>query len=345
MTEPEPSSVVIEHNRRLITRDDVTDWTEDFFTRPETIAQCVEIASKYVKDFPHLVYIDSSAGKNEFATELCAANSNVGYLSFDIKLYPERVGNVTQKDWLTVEASELPDSTSTTSIAIGFNPPFGRRNDMLNAFMVKACSFQPKFLFLLCPGRYELPKQDRPWYDQVEKLDLLPFAFYRSSLGLNASKYHMANQFHICKFVVLQRRETPKEITRAPVATHPAVEIYKLATLDDANQVPDAENVILVRTTGHLSGHSYFFPQADGTFDEYRLNEHKGNWENWAARGYAPSVYTCLHFTDSNHPSREWIRTRFIEEWRRKCPLSFVPNQSSFSINRTEFCEMLRNFL
>lgn len=332
-----------EHNRRIITRDKVPDMTEDFFTRPDTIQQCAEMAQKYVTKFPSLLYVDFSAGKNEFAVTLCEMIPTVSYKSFDIKLYKGRKGEVNKKDWLEVERKDLISSSDNRPIVIGLNPPFGRKSSVLDKFMKKACSFEPKLLFLICPYRYNLPKECAPWYDVLEKIDLPPSVFYRSSIGLDASEYDVANQFHQCKFVILGRREKPQVVPKA-LTKHPLVNIYGLSTLDDPNNIKDAENVIIVRKNGHLSGHSYFFPLQGGSFDEYRLNEFKGSWKSWTSCGYATSTYTCLHFK-APHPSREIIRQKLIEEYKVKQPLSFVPNQCCFSINKAEFCEMLNNIL
>ena len=322
---------------RKTARDLVTDWKEDFFTKPEIVEMCAEIAKKYVDDYPGLVYIDSSAGKNEFAVCLCE-DTDVEYMSFDIYKYPETEGEVTKQNWLTVKPEQLPKDD--VPIAIGFNPPFGRKSKLLNEFMVKACSFHPELIFLLCPSKYKLPKEERVWYDELENVELPPFSFYKSSQGSDSSIWQ--NPHIASKFLVLHRRDEPKELDITQTK-HPKVTMMKVSKLPNPDKLESPNDTLIVRVTGNLAGHSFFVSGRNG-LDEYREEKYLGNWKNWSATGYSGTTYDCLIF-ERPHPPIKQLQKSFLNQWRKMMPSSFVPNTSSFSITRGQMCEMFDKIL
>src|SRR5437764_4921996 len=94
---------------------------DDFFTKSEVIEQCADLVTPYINNFlkthkkSNLIYIDFSAGRNEFAQLL-----HLPYIAIDLYEYPESVGEIIYQDWLKTRLKQfkLP---SNTEIIIGLN--------------------------------------------------------------------------------------------------------------------------------------------------------------------------------------------------------------------------------
>jgi hypothetical protein len=321
------------HHREL-----VTDWKEDYFTKPEVVAQCADLTIPYIdKLFDNdaatdLVYMDCSAGKNQFAQLL-----DLPYIAVDLHQYPDAEGEVIKQDWLTTCRHQFK-LAPTTEIALGFNPPFGKRYHLLNAFLKHAYQeFEPKFFFLICPEKYKLPKEVQIWYDQRETCILPHFAFYRPS---NGELFDFP-----CDFRVYERRETANQNTRpAPVLTHPLVSVCKVDALEDPDNLPYPNDTVFIRRWGRNAGRSSFEPHEDGSISEYRDCDYLDTYDSWSDRGLSGKMFHCLVFTEPI--DRDWFREQFLEEWKKECPRMFIAGNSfNFDLSKGTLCKILHKIL
>jgi predicted RNA methylase len=142
------------------------DLLDQYYTKRNVIDSCVSIINKYC-DLSGLTLIDTSCGNNYFAFKL-----NIPHYSYDICL-PETVFQsnktikITNGNFL---GCQLPNGIGNT--IMGFNPPYGLRNQMTKQFLTKIFKYKPKYIALILlkpinnnwviPGYNVLYKQDLP---------------------------------------------------------------------------------------------------------------------------------------------------------------------------------------
>ena len=115
---------------------------DQYYTNPDIIETCVEIIHQHI-DQRNLWLLDTSCGNNYFAHEM-----GLPHISIDIEpnncFVSKKTKQIITGDFLTHDI-ELPDK----EFIVGFNPPFGLRNQLAKQFLRKMFHLKPKYLALI----------------------------------------------------------------------------------------------------------------------------------------------------------------------------------------------------
>lgn len=324
-------------------RELITDWKEDFFTQPEIIETCADIANAYIDNYidkdnnnnkkkSNLIYIDCSAGKNQFAPLL-----KIPYFAIDLHKYPESQGDIIYQDWLTVKRNQF-DLPKNTEIVLGLNPPFGKRYHLLNAFMDHAFQeFEPLFIFLICPEKYTLSKNINQWYDLKYQAILPHFSFYRPD---NNTDFDFP-----CDFRIYEKRKSPTaNIKREKIQNHPLVTICKVADLYNPDYVEFTSKTLFIRRWGRAAGRNIFECNKDGSVLEFKDMKYLNTFPSWSDRNLSGNMFYCLIF--HKKIDRKWFRQQFLQEWQKECPRMFIPgNDFNFDLSKKTLLKIIHKIL
>lgn len=318
-------------------RELITDWKEDFFTQPEIIETCADIANEYIDNYLSnnkldLIYVDCSAGKNQFAPLL-----DIPYIAIDLHKYPQSQGSIIYQDWLTVTKNQF-NLPKNTKIALGLNPPFGKRYHLLNAFMDHAFQqFEPQFIFLICPEKYTLSKNINQWYDLKYQIILPHFSFYRPN---NNTNFDFPSDFRI-----YEKRKSPIiNIKTEKVPNHPLVTTCKVCDLDDPDNVQFPTKTLFIRRWGRSAGRNTFECNKDGSVSEFKDMKYLNTFPSWSNRNLSGKMFYCLIF--HKKINREWFRSRFLQEWQKECPRMFIPgNDFNFDLSKNTLLKIIHKIL
>lgn len=321
-------------------RENITDWKEDFFTKPDVIEQCADLAIPYIEKFlkqsnSDLIYMDCSAGKNQFAQLL-----NIPYIAVDLHKYPESEGKVIYQDWLTTTRKQFDLHHNDAEIVLGLNPPFGKRYHLLNAFMNHAHEeFQPRFIFLICPEKYKLPQPVNKWY-ALKHQEMLPnFAFYRPA---NDDDFDFP-----CDFQVYERRKEATLVEASnkvlKVLNHPGVTICKVHDIDP-DHLLHPERTLFVRRWGRTAGRTVFECNRDGTVSEFKDLKLVDTFPSWLDRGLSGKMFFCVLFQE--RIDRKQFRKALLQAWQEECPRMFIEgNDAKFTVSKGFLSKVVHDFL
>jgi hypothetical protein len=149
---------------------------DQYYTKTSIIHRCVDIIHQSI-DLDNYIYVDSSCGNNYFAHCL-----GIPHYSIDLQL-PKHVfinkttNLVLQQDFLSWKGKQI---SGGSKLIMGFNPPYGERNNLTKQFIHKMTLFSPDYLALILLK----PSSRNTWkiggYTPMHVLDLPANSFYVS---------------------------------------------------------------------------------------------------------------------------------------------------------------------
>lgn len=166
-------------------RSENRDTNKDqFYTKLDIIIRCIESSKNYVDQNIVKSCLDFSAGNNDFNRSMKIHYKFISSF-YSVDIAPQRK-EVTRKDFFRVSPFHVD--------LIGFNPPFGFKNNLVKRFLFHAAKFTPFYFMLIlpCTNVYVYP----PFYEEIYCTLLEKDAFYNPS----SSNFSIAN----CKFVILK---------------------------------------------------------------------------------------------------------------------------------------------
>jgi len=159
------------------------------------------VASRLQRELlPGDTFIDFACGQNSFGGMLTDPGTNrpLATRAFDVLSPAEKTADFERRNWLSVDASELPSG----ELVIGLNPPFGHQNKTAIEFVAHAVCARPRLLVLIMPATNYQP----PGYTLIHQDDQLcrGSVFYTpgsvSANWINASK-------QLPSFLLYRRRD------------------------------------------------------------------------------------------------------------------------------------------
>jgi hypothetical protein len=288
-----------------------------------------------------MVYVDFSAGRNEFANDLLG----LPYYSVDLYSYPQTKGLVHPQDFLALRRAQVfPQGRPPLPVVLGLNPPFGKRCGMITRFLRHGFEeFRPHWLLLIVPNSCVLPREVAPWYDEVLVVAIRGNAFYRPDNPALDANVGVWCQFRIYRLRAAARASTgPQQVVVAPFTIYPLDQLYSKITTEGYRPDPP-DRYWIMRRWGRLAGRRFLEPAADGTIWEWGEDErapvavHQG----WAALQSALSgaTFWVIEFPAARPQD---LRVRWLEEWRVVSPQYWDPafDKQKF-INHRKVTEVL----
>lgn len=152
------------------------DELDRFYTKDIVAVECLKTLSNYTSIDD--LYIEPSAGGGAFFRN--SENDIIG-----IDLSPACDG-VVQADWFDFET---PDNC----VVVG-NPPFGTRNSLSKAFIIKACK-SAKIVAFVLPASYRKETTQKVFSDNWALLESIDLPY--NSFTFNSYDYHVPCVFQI----------------------------------------------------------------------------------------------------------------------------------------------------
>lgn len=258
---------------RVQTKNDLKD---QYYTSKQVVEQCVrEIKNKI--NLADLWLLDSSCGNNYFAHMM-----GLPHISIDIEPNdPYRSKNtmdLIQGDFLK-QNIKLPEK----EFIMGFNPPFGLRNELAKKFIRKLYKYNPKYLALILLNN---KNWNFPGYKTLIEKKLPKNCFV-----LNDNPKSVP-----CTFFLLER-ENPEEKTPAflPKQKHYQLKTTKCVVKRGKNDKP-SDYSIGVRYVGAYAGNQYYvFYEGHIFYIDYMKQE---SLQLEKPKHKISNVFTLIHFNE-----------------------------------------------
>ncbi|KAL2319804.1 hypothetical protein Fmac_028773 [Flemingia macrophylla] len=139
------------------------------FTKIDKLKEVVNRLHWYVQNGDTV--LDFCCGSNDFSCLIKSKLEQTGKLcsfkNYDL-FQPKNDFNFEKRDWMSVNAEELPDGSQ---LIIGLNPPFGVKGCLANKFIDKALTFKPKLLVLIVPKVTKRLDGRKGGYDLIWEVD------------------------------------------------------------------------------------------------------------------------------------------------------------------------------
>lgn len=241
-----------------------------YYTKRDVLSQVLDLCSKHVLvlqgEEKSVVYVDFSAGKNEFSVMLHEKFS-VPYVAYDV--HPGAgesfEGEVCTMDWFDVQRKHVISKlqvpvSSKVAIILGLNPPFGYQARTAKRFINHGVEhLSPELLFQILPYMGEDHKWVPVGYTVIEKVPLPEFSFYDSRGGGKQEKDVPTN------FIVLKKGPQSRKRPLLEIAPEQA-EVIGLTMRRpgkvDRNNLP----CIAIRRSGVNAGHQMYIVTATDTW-------------------------------------------------------------------------------
>jgi hypothetical protein len=149
---------------------------DQYYTKKSIVDFCIRKIRKYC-DLENTILIDSSCGDNYFAYKL-----DIPHYSYDICLPISLFQSIKTKQIISSDflKSELPQINPEFKSIIGFNVPYGLRNQLSKQFLLKIYNYSPDYITLILlkpitnnwiiPGYTILFQKDLPRFSfEIEK--------------------------------------------------------------------------------------------------------------------------------------------------------------------------------
>ncbi len=321
------------------------DNKDDFFTKARILKQCAELTKQAMNDDEHHalkrppVYVDFSAGNNEFARLL-----GLPYLAVDLYAsHYQPWGTVHEQDWFNTRA--MPNRDAYT-VVLGLNAPFGKRSALIHKFLLHAWEqFHADWMVLIVPHDYQLPLSVKEWYELVQAFDLRGSPFYRPDTQEDAYVGVW------CQFRIYKRRLKPvieeKEESKD--------DLFDILTLDDLYSNPHLTSTVsprriwMVRRWGRQAGRRFLEPQDDGSInhvdsDSQLLNRFQ-DWQDLKNQ-MSGATFMVVLFRQQPFADHSELRQRWIEELKAIAPQFWDKNNQKHKfINNTKGKSIVNNIL
>lgn len=331
--------------RRNSTQTVHQEGLDDFFTHPEVVDRCVHLIQSKIQPLitenamgrSQCFVLDSSAGNNRFCRTL-----GWRHLAVDIKQYESEDGEVLIQSWFDTKRLPAEFDGSTMQLAIGFNPPFGKRYHLIHEFVEHAIRcFEPDWFFWLVPVHYQMRPSQQQWYDVIVSERVGHDAFYRPETG-------QIGGASLCEFRVYRRRLDPRKtlgISLRPRFPKPTdsddtdglpISILPLASLMEGvihKKQVNSSHLMLIRSRGRLAGRQFLMPQPDNEIlcmfkDVEESPCQTLSWDEFLGKTSSLTFYVFLWKTTAATMDRLLFRNRWIEAWKHMAPHSFEPNNT-----------------
>ncbi|CAJ1948904.1 unnamed protein product [Sphenostylis stenocarpa] len=139
------------------------------FTKIDKLKEVVNRLHWYVQNGD--MVLDFCCGSNDFSclmkSKLEQMGKSCSFKNYDL-FQPKNDFNFEKRDWMTVNAEELPNGSK---LIIGLNPPFGVKGCLANKFINKALTFKPKLLILIVPKVTKRLDRKKGGYDLIWEND------------------------------------------------------------------------------------------------------------------------------------------------------------------------------
>lgn len=252
---------------------------DQYYTAPEIVDQCVRDIKKNIK-MHDLWLLDSSCGNNYFAQEMGLPHISIDIDPVDCKTNSKTMDMI-HGNFLTTDI-QLPEK----EFIMGFNPPFGLRNDLAKKFIRKLYKYKPKYLALILLNNKNW--NFHGYYTIIQKK--LP----KNCFVFNDKAKHVP-----CTFFLLERVQpidnTP---TFLPKNKHYRLKTKQCTVKRGKNDTP-SDYSIGVRFVGAYAGSQYYVFYKDNIFyidyikeQSIMVNEPKHKISN---------VFTLIHFHHHTH--------------------------------------------
>jgi hypothetical protein len=143
---------------------------DQYYTKHRVIDSCISIIKQHC-DLSDCTLIDTSCGNNYFGFKL-----NIPHYSYDICL-PENIFQsnktirIAREDFLSCQLPVITDKS-----IMGFNPPYGLRNQLTKQFLTKIFEYKPTYIVLVLLKPIN-NNWSIPGYKVLFKQDLSPDSF------------------------------------------------------------------------------------------------------------------------------------------------------------------------
>ena len=121
---------------------------DKYYTNPNVATQCIGLIKAHIPITLTDLIIEPSAGNGSFITQIKSLSSN--YKFYDLE--PEH-DEIVKQDFLELDTTQLlqqlQTSSSTQTIHVIGNPPFGRQSSLAIKFIKKCCQFANSISFIL----------------------------------------------------------------------------------------------------------------------------------------------------------------------------------------------------
>lgn len=177
------------------------DTIDKFYTKTSVAEKCCQYIKQFIDiNFDKDVVIEPSAGNGVFITYLQELSHNC--LFYDIQ--PEH-NSIIQKDYLTLNRSDLTTPNSDTKYHIIGNPPFGRQSSLAIKFIKHSAKFCDSISFIL-------PKSFKK--DSMTKHFPLNFHLvYQFDLESNSFVINDSEEKDVpCVFQIWQKRDSNRDL-------------------------------------------------------------------------------------------------------------------------------------
>ncbi len=158
-----------------------------YYTKPEIIDKCVEYIYQYCDISNHLL-IDTSCGTNYFAYKM-----NMPSISVDVNpniKFKTKQNKILEYNFLKIKLK------CNKPLIMGFNPPFGLRNELSKKFLKKIYLYKPEYITIILLNSTSI-KWNFPNYQTLYTWDIPNDSFYNEKTIYNIP----------CKFYILKRKE------------------------------------------------------------------------------------------------------------------------------------------
>lgn len=145
-------------------------------------------------------FIDFACGQNSFGGMLTDPGTRgpLATRAFDVLSPAEKTADFERRNWLSVDASELPSG----ELVIGLNPPFGHQNKTAIEFVAHALCARPRLLVLIMPATNYQP----PGYTLIHQDDQLCRGSVFYTPGSVSANWINANK-QLPSFLLYRRRD------------------------------------------------------------------------------------------------------------------------------------------
>ena len=237
--------------RRVKERNNLRD---QYYTTQDVVDHCVQLINKKIKR-RNLWLLDCSCGDNYFAHQM-----KLPHVSIDIEpkdcFVSQKTKQIITDNFLTAEI-DLPDK----EFIIGFNPPFGLRNDLAKKFLRKIFHYKPKYIALILLT----PTNKNGWNFQGYKT-LIEEQLPEESFVHNNKVTKVP-----CTFYLVEREQAPNKTPKFLPRNEKYTMKNKFFRVERNKTSKPSEYCIAARFVGAYAGLQYYiFHEDDVYYIDYK---------------------------------------------------------------------------